>query len=76
MNPELLEPCPSLVSCLQALSLIDIEEGMAWNVQWGQDLQELAQRASLTQDSAEVQGIQGKEALLANVIEEKMAHQI
>ena len=37
---------------------------------------ELAQRrASLHQDSAEAQALQGKEALLANIIEEEMANQ-
>ena len=37
--------------------------------------QELAQRrASLHQDSVEAQTLQGKGALLANIIEEKMAH--
>ena len=36
---------------------------------------ELAQRkASLQHDSAEAQALQGKEALLANIIEEEMAH--
>ena len=37
--------------------------------------EELAQRrASLHQDSAEAQALQGKEALLGNIIEEEMAH--
>ena len=37
---------------------------------------ELAQRrASLQPNSTEAQALQGKEALLANVIEEEMAHQ-
>ena len=50
---------------------------MGHNAERAQELQEeLAQRrASLHQDLAEAQALQGKEALLANVIEEEMAHQ-
>ena len=42
-----------------------------------QELQEepAQQRSSLLQESAEVQALQGKEALLADIIEEEMAHQ-
>ena len=49
---------------------------MGHNAQRAQVLQdELAQRrASLHHDSAEAQALQGKEALLANIIEEEMAH--
>ena len=50
---------------------------MGHNAERAQELQEeLAQRrASLHQDSAEAEALQGKEALLANIIEEEMAHQ-
>ena len=77
MNPDQPEPCPSKASVLQALSLSDIKEGMGHNVERAQELkQELAQRrASLEQESAKAQALQGKEALLANVIEEEMAYQ-
>ena len=53
-----------------------MEEGMGHNVEKAQVLQEeLAQRrASLHHDSAEAQALQGQEALLANIIEEEMAH--
>ena len=50
---------------------------MGHNAERAQALQEeLAQRrASLHHDSAEAQALQGKEALLADIIEEEMAHQ-
>ena len=50
---------------------------MGHSAERAQELQEeLAQRrASLHQDSAEAQALQGKEALLADIIEEEMAHQ-
>ena len=50
---------------------------MGHNAERAQALQdELTQRrASLHHDSAEDQALQGKEALLANIIEEEMAHQ-
>ena len=50
---------------------------MGHNVQRAQALQdELAQRrASLHHDSTEAEALQGKEALLANIIEEEMAYQ-
>ena len=50
---------------------------MGHNAERAQELQEeLGQRrASLHQDLAEAQTLQGKEALLANIIEEEMAHQ-
>ena len=73
MNPEQLEPNSSPAS---ALALSSIEEGMGHNAERLQALQdELAQRrASLHHDSAEAQALQGKEALLAHIIEEEMAH--
>ena len=73
MSPEQLEPSSSPAS---ALALSNIEEGMGHNAERAQELQEeLAQRrASLHQDLAEAQALQGKEALLANIIEEEMAH--
>ena len=49
---------------------------MGHNAEWTQELQEeiAQQRASLLQESAETQALQGKEALLADNIEEEMAH--
>ena len=74
MNPEQVEPSFSPPS---ALALSNMEEGMGHNVERAQVLQEeLAQRrASLHHYSAEAQALQGKEALLADIIEEEMAHQ-
>ena len=74
MNPEQFEPSSSPAS---VLALSNIKEGMGHNAERAQELQEeLAQRrASLHQDSAEAQALQGKEALLANIIEEEMTHQ-
>ena len=74
MNSEQLEPSSSPAS---DLALSNIKEGMGHNAERAQELQqELAQRmASLHQDSVEAQGLQGKEALLANIKEEEMAHQ-
>ena len=74
MKPEQVEPSffpPS------ALALSNMEEGMGHNTKRAWELQdELAQRrASLHHDSTEAQALQGKEALLANTIEEEMAHQ-
>ena len=74
MNPDQVEPSfypPS------ALALSNMEEGMGHNAERAPALQdELAQRrASLHLDSAEAEALQGKEALLANIIEEEMAHQ-
>ena len=73
MNPEQLEPHSSPAS---ALALNNIKGGMGHNAERAQELQqELAQqRASLHQESAEAQALQGKEALLANIIDEEMAH--
>ena len=73
MNPEQLELSSSPTS---ALALSCIKEGMGHNAERVQELQEeLAQRrASLHQDSAEAQALQGKEALLTDIIEEEMAH--
>ena len=50
---------------------------MGHNVERAQALQEelVQRRASLHHDSAEVQALRGQEALLANMIEEEMAHQ-
>ena len=76
MNPKNAEISPTHSSALQALALSNIEEGMGQNVKRVQGLQEeLAQRrASLLQDSAEAQAIKGQEALLAEIVEEEMAH--
>ena len=54
-----------------------MEEGMGHNIKRVQALQEdLSQRrASLQHHSAEAQALQGQEALLADIIEEEMAHQ-
>ena len=75
MIPEQLEPSSFPAS---ALALSNIKEGMGHNPERVQELQEeLAQRwASLYQDLAEDQALQGKEAFLANIIEEEMAHQM
>ena len=77
MNPKNMELSPEQSSALQALALSNIEEGMGQNVTWAQGLQgELAQRrASLLQDSAEPQALKGQEVLLAEILEEEMAHQ-
>ena len=74
MNPEHLEPSSPPAT---ALALSSIEEDMGHNAERAWELQEeLAQRrASLHQDLAEAQALQGKEALLADIIEEEMAHQ-
>ena len=76
MNPENAELSPKMNSALQVLALSDIEEGMGHNVTRAQGLQEeLAQRrASLLQDSAEAQALKGQEELLAEIVEEEMAH--
>ena len=76
MNTE-KELSPEMNSALQALALSDIEEGMGHNVTRAQGLQEeLAQRrASLLQDSVEAQALKGQEELLAEIVEEEMAHQ-
>ena len=73
MNPEQLELSSSPAS---ALALSNIKEGMGHNAERAKELQgELAQkRASLPQDSAKAQALQGTEALLADIIEEEMAH--
>ena len=74
MNSEQGEPGFSPPS---ALALSDMGEGMGHNAERAQVLQEdLAQRrASLHHHSAEAQALQGQEALLANIVEEEMAHQ-
>ena len=63
-------------SALQALALSDIEEGMGHNVTRAQGLQEehTQRRASLLQNSAEAQALKGQEDLLAEIVEEEMAH--
>ena len=78
MNPENAEVSPELNSALEALALSDIEEGMGHNVTRAQGLQEeLSQRrASLIQTSAEAQALKGQEELLAEIVEEEMAHQM
>ena len=75
MNTE-KELSPKMNSALQALALSNIKEGMGHNVTRAQGLQEeLAQRrASLLQDSAEAQALKGQEELLAEIVEEEMAH--
>ena len=78
MNPKEMELSPKQTSAIQALTLNDMEEGMGQKVTraWGLQ-EELAQRmALLSQESAEAQALQGKEAFLADITEEKMAHQI
>ena len=59
-----------------ALALSNMEEDMGHNVEKAQALQEelVQRRASLHRDSAEAQALQGQEALLADIIEEEMAH--
>ena len=49
---------------------------MGHNAERAQELQEelAQQRASLLQESVEAQALQGKEALLADIIEEEVAH--
>ena len=76
MNPENAEMSPKHSSALQALALSNIEEGMGHNLTRAQGLEEeLAQRrASLLQDSAEAQALKGQEELLAEIVEEEMAH--
>ena len=71
------EQSPEMSSSLQALALSEIEEGIGHNVTRAQGLQEeIAQRrASLLQDSAEAQALRGQEELLAEIVEEEMAHQ-
>ena len=75
MSPQQLEPSPSQANALQTLSLSNIKEGIGHNVERAQELQQelTQQRASLQQELAEVQPLQGKEALLVNIIEEEMA---
>ena len=75
MNSEQKEPGFPPPS---ALALSNMEEGMGHNVERAQALQEelVQRRASLHQDSVEAQALQGQEALLANIIEEEMAHQM
>ena len=71
------EISPEHSSALQALALSNIKKGMVQNITRAQGLQEeLGQRrASLLQDSAEAQALKGQEALLAEIVEEEMAHQ-
>ena len=73
MSSEQREPS---VSPPSALALSNMEEGMGHNIKRAQALQEdLSQRrASLQHHSAEAQALQGQEALLADIIEEEMAH--
>ena len=73
MNPEQREPSFSPPS---ALALSNMEEGMGHNIERAQALHEdlVQRRASLQHHSAEAQALQGQEALLADIIEEEMAH--
>ena len=75
MNTE-KELSPKMNSALQALALSNIEEGMGHNVTRAQGVQEefAQRRASLLQDSAEAQALKGQEELLAEIVEEEMAH--
>ena len=77
MNPEQPKLSSSQASALQTLTMSKIEEGMGHNVKRAQELQqELAQRRALLEwELTKAQALQGKEALLANVIEEEMGHQ-
>ena len=63
---------------LYKLFLTDIKEGIAHTIVWAQGGQkDLVQRKALwMQDLAEVQALQGKELLLADIMKEEMAHQI
>ena len=73
MNPEQREPSFSPPS---VLALSNMEEGMGYNIERAQALQEnLSQRRASLHHSAEAQALQGQEALLADIIEEEMAHQ-
>ena len=73
MNPEQREPSFSPPS---ALALSNMEEGMGHNIERAQALHEdlVQRRASLQHHLAEAQALQGQEALLADIIEEEMAH--
>ena len=72
MNSEQGEPGFSPPS---TLALSNMEEGMGHNAERPQVLQDLAQRrASLHHHSAKAQALQGQEDLLADIIEEEMAH--
>ena len=68
-----MELSPEQTTAMQSLAVSTMEEGMGQTVVRAQGLQqELAQRrASLLQESAEVQALQGKEALLAEIVEER-----
>ena len=77
MNPKMQRLSLSiLVPCKHYTSAISRKE-------WGKMSQELRgyrkqlaqRRASLLQDSAEAQALKGQEALLAEIVEEEMAHQ-
>ena len=76
MNPKQIELSPKQTSTIQALILSNMEEGMAQNIVRAQGLQQnLAQRRnSLSQESAKAQALQGKGALLTDIIKDKMAH--
>ena len=73
MNSEQREPS---FSPPRALALSNMEEGMGHNVERAQALQEelVQRRPSLHHDSAEAQALQAQEALLADIIEQVMAH--
>ena len=78
MYPESAELSPKQSSALQALALSNIEEKMGHNITRAQGLQEelTQRRASLLQDSAEAQSLKGQEELLAEIVEEEMAHRM
>ena len=73
----MMELSPEQISAVQTFALSNMEEGMGQNVARAQGLQqELAQkRVSLLQELAEAQAHQDKEGLLAEIVEEEMAHQ-
>ena len=72
-----MELSPKQTSAIQALAFSNMGEEMGQNVARDQGLQQdLAQRrASLSQELAEAQALQGKDALLAEIVEKEKAHQ-
>ena len=77
MNPENMKLSSEQSSAMQVLALSNIEEGMGQNATRARELQgeHVQRRPSLLQDSAEAQVLKGQEALLAEIVEEEMAHQ-
>ena len=76
MNPKNMKLSPEQTSAVQALAPSNIEEGMGQNITRAQGLQEefAQRRASLLQELAEAQALQGQDALLAEIVVEVMAH--